>query len=146
MRKIGFVSGYFNPLHKGHIEYFQKAKSAVEHLVVIVNNDHQRALKGSKAFQSQDERLFIVKSIRYVNQAFLSVDSDRTVCKSLEELHTSFEKFYSFNGKKEYYFINGGDQNNESIPEKEICDRLGIILVDGMGDKVQSSSWLLKDE
>jgi cytidyltransferase-like protein len=146
MQKIGFVSGYFNPVHKGHIEYFQKAKSIVEHLVVIVNSDYQRALKGSKVFQLQDERLFIVQSIRYVDQVFLSVDTDRTVCKSLQELHTSFEKFYSFTGRKEYYFINGGDQNNESIPEKEICDKLGIILVDGMGDKVQSSSWLLKDE
>lgn len=145
MKRIGFVSGYFNPLHAGHIEYFQKAKSLVDHLVVIVNNDHQRVLKGSAPFQLQDERLYIVSSIKYVGQAVLSLDQDRTVCKTVESLYKSFEKMYCFNGSKEYYFINGGDQSNESIPEAEICHKLGIILVDGMGDKVQSSSWLLNN-
>jgi cytidyltransferase-like protein len=145
MQKIGIVSGYFNPVHRGHIEYFQKARSIVDHLVVIVNSDHQRELKGSKFFQKEDERVFIVSSIKYVDQVFLSIDRDRTVCKSLEELYTSFEKFYSFSNR-EYYFINGGDQNNNTIPEKEVCDRLGIKLVEGMGDKVQSSSWLLSNQ
>lgn len=145
MKRIGFVSGYFNPVHRGHIEYFQKAKSLVDHLVVIVNNDHQRALKGSAPFQLQDERLFIVSSIKYVDQAVLSLDEDRTVCKTVESLYKSFEKMYCFNGPKEYLFINGGDQSNESIPEAGICQELGIVLVDGMGDKVQSSSWLLNN-
>ena len=40
--KAIIVSGYFNPLHKGHIEYFHNAKQYAEYLIVIVNNDYQR--------------------------------------------------------------------------------------------------------
>ena len=64
MKKLVIVSGYFNPIHKGHIEYFNKAKANGDKLVVIVNSDHQRILKGSKEFQQEDERLFIVKNIK----------------------------------------------------------------------------------
>ena len=135
--KITIVSGYFNPLHKGHLEYFIHAKAKGDLLFVIVNSDHQRALKGSKEFQKEDERLFIVKHIRQVDQAFLSIDQDRTVCKTLEMLFEKFGKTY------EIAFANGGDQNNNSIPEVPICHALGIDLIDGLGDKVQSSSWLL---
>lgn len=71
MKKAIIVSGYFNPIHKGHIEYFNLAKSAGDHLIVIVNNDHQRSLKGSKVFQHQDERLYIVSNIKSVDQVFL---------------------------------------------------------------------------
>ena len=54
--KIIIVSGYFNPIHKGHLEYFIHAKEKGDLLFVIVNSDHQRALKGSKEFQNEDER------------------------------------------------------------------------------------------
>ena len=60
MKKAIIVSGYFNPLHKGHIEYFKLAKQKGDFLIVIVNNDQQRALKQSKEFMLQDERLMIV--------------------------------------------------------------------------------------
>ena len=56
-KKGMIVSGYFNPIHKGHIEYFNNAKSLADELFVIVNNDHQRALKGSKEFQQEQERV-----------------------------------------------------------------------------------------
>ena len=135
--KIIIVSGYFNPLHKGHLEYFIHAKSKGDLLFVIVNSDHQRALKGSKEFQIEDERLFIVQHIKEVDQAFLSIDQDRTVCKTLEML------FFQFGETHHLAFANGGDQNNDSIPEAPICQALGIELIDGLGDKIQSSSWLL---
>ena len=78
-KKAIIVSGYFNPLHKGHIEYINTAKNLAEVLFVIVNNDHQRALKGSKEFQNETERLFIVRNLKAVDYALLSIDSDRTV-------------------------------------------------------------------
>ncbi len=105
---------------------------------MIVNSDYQRCLKGSKEFQHEDERLFIVKHIKEVDQAFLSIDQDRTVCKTLEFLNDQFGI------KFRLAFANGGDQNNNSIPEAPICQALGIELIDGLGDKIQSSSWLLR--
>jgi cytidyltransferase-like protein len=142
MKKIIIVSGYFNPIHKGHIEYFKKAASLGQELWVIVNNDHQRALKGSKHFMNEEERRLIVESIKYVNEAFVSIDQDRTVRESLQLLVRSG---LQQNPNFKFAFANGGDQNNQSIPEKEICEKLGIELIDGLGDKVQSSSWLLSD-
>ncbi|SDG47267.1 adenylyltransferase/cytidyltransferase family protein [Psychroflexus sediminis] len=134
------VSGYFNPIHKGHIEYFHEAKALADVLFVIVNNDHQRQLKGSKSFQDEEERLIIVQNIKPVHKAILSEDEDRTVCKTIEYLVNEYGEIYNFT------FANGGDQNNQSIPEAEICNQLGVNLADGLGDKIQSSSWLLKNK
>ena len=80
-KKAIIVSGYFNPIHKGHLEYINNAKAMADELFVIVNSDHQRALKGSKEFQKEDERLFIVQNIKAVDKAIISIDKDRTVCK-----------------------------------------------------------------
>ena len=137
-KKAIIVSGYFNPLHKGHLEYFNNAKALCDELFVIVNSDHQRELKGSKPFQDEEERLFIVSNIKAVNKAVLSVDQDRTVCKSIRMLFERHGKDYDL------AFANGGDQNNETIPETPVCKELGVELIDGLGDKIQSSSWLLK--
>ena len=136
--KAIIVSGYFNPLHKGHVEYINTAKSLADALFVIVNNDNQRALKGSEDFQQEAERVFIVSNIKSVDYCMLSIDQDRTVCKTIEKIALDFGEKY------ELSFANGGDQNNNSIPERPICNQLGISLVDGLGDKIQSSSWLLK--
>lgn len=139
MQRVVIVSGYFNPIHKGHIEYFENAKSQGDKLWVIVNSDLQRELKGSAAFQDQDERLKIVKSLRVVDKAILSIDEDRTVIKSIAKLVTGNRTHH-----RKFMFANGGDQNNTTIPEAVICRELGVELVDGLGDKIQSSSWLLK--
>jgi cytidyltransferase-like protein len=136
-KKAIIVSGYFNPIHKGHLEYFNNAKALADELFVIVNSDLQRALKGSKEFQKEEERLFIVQNIKAVNRAIISVDKDRTVCESIRTLHQKYGNDYQLG------FANGGDQDNNSIPEAPICNELGIQLIDGLGDKIQSSSWLL---
>jgi cytidyltransferase-like protein len=137
-KKAIIVSGYFNPIHKGHIEYFKNAKSCGDELFVIVNSDKQRALKESKEFQNQEERVFIVENIKAVDKVFLAIDVDRTVCETIKNI---FEKY---NGEYELAFANGGDQNNNSIPEVPVCVELGVKLIDGLGDKIQSSSWLLR--
>ena len=136
-KKAVIVSGYFNPIHKGHIEYFNNAKALADKLFVIVNNDHQRALKGSKKFQKEEERMVIVSNIKAVDKAILSVDQDRTVCATLNMIADKYGNEYAL------AFANGGDQNNDTIPEREICNETGINLIDGLGDKIQSSSWLL---
>ena len=134
------VSGYFNPLHKGHLEYFKKSRNLGDKLFVIVNNDNQRVLKGSEKFMLEDERLMIIESLRLIDYAFLSIDQDLTVCKTIKFIFEEFSSEYSFS------FANGGDQTNERIPEYSICNKLGIDLIDGMGDKIQSSSWILKNK
>lgn len=136
-KKAIIVSGYFNPVHKGHIEYFNKAKAQGDKLFVIVNNDFQRELKGSKEFQTESERVFIVENLKAVDKVFLSIDQDRTVCETIRLISQEQSKEYQL------AFANGGDQNNTSIPEVPVCRELGIVLIDGLGEKIQSSSWLL---
>jgi cytidyltransferase-like protein len=136
-RKAIIVSGYFNPIHKGHLEYFNNAKAFCDELFVIVNNDHQRALKGSKEFQKEDERIIIVSNIKAVDKAILSIDQDRTVCETIQMIASEYGTMY------ELAFANGGDQNNDTIPERPICEEMNVALIDGLGDKIQSSSWLL---
>jgi cytidyltransferase-like protein len=128
--KVIAASGYFNPLHKGHVEYLEKAKSLGDKLVVIVNSDHQRALKGSKEFMGQEERMLIVKALRCVDEVVLSIDTDSSVCESLRMV-------------KPNIFAKGGDRFATEIPEAKVCNELGIVMVDGLGNKIQSSSWLL---
>ncbi len=137
-KKAIIVSGYFNPLHKGHLEYFNNAKALCDELFVIVNNDHQRELKGSKPFQDEQERLLIVSNIKAVDKAVLSVDKDRTVCESIRKIAEQYGSDY------EMAFANGGDQNNDTIPEILVCKELEVALMDGLGEKIQSSSWLLE--
>ena len=136
-KKAVIVSGYFNPIHKGHLEYFNQAKALAEELIVIVNNDHQRALKGSEEFQAEDERMVIVSNIKAVDKTVLSIDTDRTVCATLRKIAQDYGRYY------ELAFANGGDQNNDTIPERAVCEEKGITLIDGLGHKIQSSSWLL---
>jgi cytidyltransferase-like protein len=138
-KKAIIVSGYFNPIHKGHLEYINSAKALADRLFVIVNSDYQRELKGSKEFQDEEERMIIVSNVKAVDQAVLSIDKDRTVCETLRKIAEEFGEEYDL------AFANGGDQGNESIPESPICEEVGIDLIDGLGDKIQSSSWLLKD-
>ena len=137
-QKAIIVSGYFNPIHKGHLEYFNNAKAMADKLFVIVNNDHQRALKGSKEFQDENERMIIVSNIKAVDKAILSIDTDRTVCATIKMIAEQFGSEFDLG------FANGGDQNNDTIPERIVCEEMNVALIDGLGEKIQSSSWLLK--
>jgi cytidyltransferase-like protein len=128
------VSGYFDPIHVGHLEYFQKAKALGNELVVIVNNDHQATLKKGKPFMKDVERVEIVKNLKMVDRVILSIDKDRTVCETLASMEP-----------KPNVFCNGGDQFNDIIPESVICEKHNILLMDGLGDKIQSSSSLVKN-
>ena len=121
------ISGYFDPIHVGHLEYIELSKRMGDYLVVIVNNNHQCKLKKGKHFMDESDRIKIVESIKGVDEVFLSIDSDKTVCKSLEKI-------------KPDVFTNGGDRHNQEIPESVVCKKYGIELLDGMGKKIRSSS------
>ena len=129
--KIVAVSGYFDPFHVGHLEYFERSKQYGDYLFVIVNSDFQAKLKKGKSFMPEDERLKIIRSLSCVDSAIIAIDKDRTVRETLRHI-------------KPDIFTNGGDQNNNTIPEIDVCEELNITLIDGLGDKIQSSSWLLK--
>ena len=92
------VSGYFDPIHVGHLEYLEMAKSLGDFLVVIVNNNHQCSLKKGKFFMDEHDRVKIVQALSCVDEVFLSIDNDRTVCESLDTI-------------KPDIFANGGDRS-----------------------------------
>ena len=135
IKTLVIASGYFNPLHKGHIEYLKRSKELGDSLIVIINNDMQVGLKGSKVFQDELERKAIIDELKCVNYSLISIDDDRSVKRSIDFIH-------KFIKADKYLFTNGGDQFGHTILEKDICNELGIELIDGLGDKIQSSSIL----
>ena len=121
------VSGYFDPIHVGHLEYITEARKLGDKLIVIVNNNQQCVLKKGKPFMDEKDRVLITSSLKDVDEVFLSIDHDKTVCKSLELL-------------KPDIFANGGDRKNYEIPESAICKKYNIQIIDGLGEKIRSSS------
>ena len=131
LKSVVVASGYFDPIHVGHIEYLELAKTMGDKLVVIVNNDWQAALKKGKSFMKETDRLKIVSSLKCVDEVFLSIDKDKTVCKSLEIINPDI-------------FAKGGDRFSDEIPESKICEKLNIDIIDGLGEKIRSSSLIIK--
>jgi cytidyltransferase-like protein len=126
------VSGYFNPLHVGHLDMIEMAKKLGDKLIVIINNDIQVKLKGSVPFMSLPDRVRIINALEAVDEVFVSIDKDKSVCKSLSKI-------------KPHIFANGGDRHNiDDVPEYPICQKLGIEMVDGLGKKIRASSKLIK--
>ena len=132
-KKIVAVSGFFNPCHFGHIQMFNEAKKLGDELIVIVNSDEQVKLKGSVPFMNQEERKFIIENIKSVDKVYIAKDNDKTVCETLRML-------------KPNIFANGGDRYLDNVPEKKVCEELGIEMVFNVGgEKTQSSSSLIKN-
>ncbi len=131
------VSGYFNPLHVGHLDMIHQAKKLGDKLVVIINNDKQVALKGRVPFMNEQDRMKIVKALRDVDEVVLSIDNNKLangeipIIKTLAKVHPDI-------------FANGGDRHNiTNVPEYPICRKLGIKMVDGLGRKIRASSELI---
>ena len=135
IKTLVIASGYFNPLHKGHIEYLKRSKELGDALMVIINNDMQVGLKGSKVFQDELERKGIIDELKCVNYSIISIDEDRSVKRSIEFIH-------KFIRADKYLFTYGVDQFGDTILHNDIFNAIGIELIDGLGEKIQSSSIL----
>ena len=121
------VSGYFDPLHVGHLEYLEMAKQLGDKLIVIINSDKQAELKKGKSFMNENDRVEIIGALKCVDEVFLSIDEDKSVCKSLEAI-------------KPDIFANGGNRSLSEIPETAVMEKYNIKMVDGLGEKIRSSS------
>ena len=132
-KKTAIVSGYFDPLHIGHLEYFQLAKELADELVVIVNNREQCLLKKGDEFMIEHDRLEIVYHLDMVDEAILSIDEDKSVCETIKMIHR-------FKPMDKLIFCNGGDRDASNSPEVKVCGELGIDFQQGLGKKIRSSS------
>ncbi|MFH1801597.1 MAG: adenylyltransferase/cytidyltransferase family protein [archaeon] len=126
-------SGYFDPLHIGHLECMKLSKKLGDKLVVILNNDEQCILKKEKAFMPLDEKKKILESIKFVDEVFVSIDKDKSVCESIKAVAEKYKGH-------EIIFAKGGDRFSDEIPEAKLCRELGIEIKEGVGKKIQSSS------
>src|SRR3989344_3238906 len=113
------VSGYFNPVHIGHIRMIRDA-AKLGRVIVIINNDYQVKLKGSIPFMLAKDRAEIMAALAGVEKSVISIDRDRTVCRTLAKI-------------KPNIFCNGGDRTSKNIPELDVCARLGIKVIFGVG-------------
>lgn len=140
-KKIIITSGFFNPLHIGHINLIRESKKLGDYLIVIVNNDEQVKIKGAVPFMPEQERVEIIKALRYADDVILSIDTaDGYQSKSLKHLANKFVG-------SEIIFTKGGDRNFDNLPEceKKVCREFNVKVVSNIGgEKVQSSSWLIK--
>ena len=140
MRKIAIVSGGFDPVHIGHIELFNKSKHLLgaDELIAILNTDDFLVRKKGEHFMPYEERSVILENLRMIDLVFGSVDKDSTVCESLRQIR-------ALRPVDELLFCNGGDRTDgTNTPEHGVCAELGIHTIYGLGDKIQSSSWLIQ--
>jgi cytidyltransferase-like protein len=132
--QISIVSGYFNPLHVGHLDMMEAARALTGYLVVIVNNDDQQVLKKGKVIQVLGHRLRIVRALRVTDDAIGAVDHDATVRETLRLVRERYPD-------ATLVFANGGDRSQRSaVAEAEVCEELGIELRFGVGGEAKADS------
>jgi glycerol-3-phosphate cytidylyltransferase/D-beta-D-heptose 7-phosphate kinase/D-beta-D-heptose 1-phosphate adenosyltransferase len=127
------VSGYFSPLHVGHLDLIEAAAELGDKLIVIVNNNDQQMAKKGKLILDEHDRLRIVRALGVVDEAMIAVDGDRTVSASLRVIAERFPDH-------ELVFANGGDRKPEFVPEAEVCRRHGIRMEFGVGGDAKADS------
>lgn len=135
MKRV-IVSGFFNPLHGGHLDMIEAAATMGDELIVIVNNDVQQVMKKDKVILPEQNRLRLIEALRDVDEALIAVDQDPTVTETLKLIAQKYPD-------DELVFANGGDRDSEkAIPEADICKQYNIAMVFGVGgtEKADSST------
>jgi len=131
---VSIVSGYFNPLHVGHLDMMEAARSLTGYLVVIVNNDAQQVLKKGKVIQPVEHRLRIVRALRVADDVVEATDADGTVRETLAVVRQRYPAAH-------LVFANGGDRSlRSSVAESDVCEELGIDLSFGVGGVAKADS------
>lgn len=139
MRKIVLVTGGFDPLHSGHIEYFKSAKKLGDLLVVGINSDSWLSRKKGAPFMPEQERNGIVKNLSMVDRTIFFNDRDGSAKEAIRDLRALYTN-------DQIVFANGGDRTKENIPEMDIKDD-NLVFAFGVGgeNKMNSSSWILQE-
>ncbi len=146
MKTVVITSWYFNPIHPWHIECLQLCKALWDELWVIVNNDEQAKAKTwkSEVFQDEQFRMQIVGAIRWVDEVFLAVDEDWSVCQSIKVISKKIREKYWPDTK--IIFGKWGDRMTGNIPEVQVCKDCNIEIRDGLWAKTHNSSDFRKKE
>jgi D-beta-D-heptose 7-phosphate kinase/D-beta-D-heptose 1-phosphate adenosyltransferase len=139
MKKIVLVTGGFDPVHSGHLAYFQAAKQLGDVLVVGVNSDAWLTRKKGRPFLPLKERVHIIQCLRMVDHCVLYDDSDGSSREAIRNVRAMYPQ-------DEIIFANGGDRTDSNIPEMDVKDN-NLKFVFGVGgvDKNNSSSWILEE-
>lgn len=135
--KIVLVTGGFDPIHSGHIAYFEAAKKLGDTLIVGVNSDEWLQRKKGRAFMPLHERMRIVSSMTAVDAAYRFNDNDGSAIEFIRAMKAQYPN-------DEIIFANGGDRTKENIPEM-VFDDVQFVFGVGGEDKKNSSSWILED-
>jgi glycerol-3-phosphate cytidylyltransferase/D-beta-D-heptose 7-phosphate kinase/D-beta-D-heptose 1-phosphate adenosyltransferase len=132
--KTIIVSGFFNPLHGGHLDMIEAAAALGDKLIVVVNNDVQQVIKKDKVILTQDNRARLIGALRHVDEVIIAIDQDPPVTKTLEYIAKKYPN-------DTLIFANGGDRDSEAaIPEGGVCHRYGIEMVFGVGGNEKADS------
>lgn len=137
--KIALVTGGFDPLHSGHIKYFEEAKKLGDQLIIGLNSDDWLTRKKGRPFMKWEDRLAVVRNIRGVNWTVQFDDSDGTAKDAIRKVRLNYPN-------DTIIFANGGDRTKDNIPEMDIRDdNLEFVFGIGGENKMNSSSWILED-
>ena len=135
--KIIIVSGGFDPIHSGHIAYFRAARKLGDKLVVALNSDEWLIDKKGKFFMPFDERRAIIENLSQVDSVIdFQDDKMGSAINALIKVQESYPN-------DEIAFANGGDRNQDNIPEMSV-EGIEFLFSIGGDDKKNSSSWILK--
>jgi cytidyltransferase-like protein len=135
--KVVIVTGGFDPLHSGHIEYFKAAAAIGDYLIVGVNSDAWLERKKGRSFMPLNERANIIQHLTMVDKVIHFDDNDDTACGAILKVKEMYPD-------ADITFANGGDRTAENIPEMVFDDVTFEFGVGGQ-DKKNSSSWILEE-